>query len=79
MSQKYNGWTNFETWKVFLEVFSDWDYEEQGPVTASYVRKYVEEAFCLDALPMLVQGVVVAFLSEVDYWEIADAINEGYD
>jgi hypothetical protein len=26
----YNGWTNYATWRVNLEVFDGWDYTENG-------------------------------------------------
>jgi hypothetical protein len=26
----YNGWTNYATWRINLEVFDGWDYRENG-------------------------------------------------
>jgi len=41
---KYNGWTNYATWRVNLELFSDMDYKDyfdQFPDTEA-LEDYVE-------------------------------------
>ena len=77
-SKKYNGWTNFSTWKVNLEILSDMEFEEQ--VSADYLKDLVQEIVFEDSdINTLQSGYANAFLSEVNYYEIADAINEEFD
>ena len=39
--QKYNGWTNYETWRVNLEIFDG--YEPEQAVTAEGLEDMVED------------------------------------
>lgn len=79
----YNGWANYATWRVNLEIFDGYD-PDGTPMTAQQAEDYVSE--CLtDALRVdtgmgdIVTGWVDAFLRDVDWQEIADAINEAHD
>ena len=75
---KYNGWTNFSTWKVNLEILSDMEFEEQ--VSADYLKDLVQEIVFEDSdINTLQSGYAQAFLSDVNFYEIADAINEEFD
>ena len=38
-NQKYNGWNNYETWRVNLECFDGW----QGRLEAEEAREMIEE------------------------------------
>ena len=41
MSEKYNGWTNYATWRVNLEII---DGIEIDTITcAEYIKEYVED------------------------------------
>jgi hypothetical protein len=72
--EKYNGWTNYATWRVALEIFDETpeDWEE---ITADDCKDYAEmildngssEGFAL---------VQVVFLQDVNWQEIADHLNE---
>lgn len=79
---RYNGWSNYETWRVNLEVFDGYDPEGQWQ-TAESVETFVDE--CIYNVegsgPMagLVEGWARAFTADVDWQEIADHINEAYD
>ena len=75
-TEKYNGWTNYATWRVNLEIFdglySDIDGEK---ATAEGCKEYAEEVvseggegFALD--------YAMAFLDDVDWQSIADHLNE---
>jgi hypothetical protein len=33
MSNEYNGWTNYETWRVNLEIFDGFDMDDVLPST----------------------------------------------
>lgn len=72
---KYNGWTNYATWRVNLEIFdgATWDIE---PDMAAYdlaheLREQAEELICMDAPEGFARGYALAFLSDVNWHEIA--------
>ena len=71
----YNGWKNYETWNCSLHIMSAFD-GKTSKVSADAVEdmvcKYVGK---LDAGSLL-QDIVEAYIREVDFEEIADAINE---
>lgn len=70
---RYNGWTNYATWRVNLELF------DSGPLSYigftrdglhNQLRDYAEEVVCGEASGLVVD-YAMAFLSEVDWAEIA--------
>jgi len=81
----YNGWTNYATWRVNLECVDGLDPRDHGfkGITTEdisdvydfgeYLKGYVEE--CLFAYteikPSLVEDYARAFLSDVNWYEIA--------
>ena len=75
---KYNGWTNFETWKVALEVFDGYNPDEHLWLnTADEFQEYAEEViFQSPQSDTLVESFARAFLSEVDWHDLADTLNE---
>ena len=77
-SKKYNGWTNFSTWKVNLEILGDMEFEEQ--VSADYLKDLVEEiVFEGSDINTLQSGYAQAFLSDVNFYELSNSINEEFD
>ena len=78
--KRYNGWTNYATWRVHLEFFDGWD-ADGNPMDADNCRQTVEE-FVDDSIRQdvgagaILAGWVGAFLSDVDWREIAAAVNE---
>ena len=71
----YNGWKNYETWNCSLHIMSAFD-GETSKVSADAVEDMVcEYVGKLDAGSLL-QDIVMGYMSEVDFEEIADAINE---
>ena len=72
-TETYNGWTNYETWRVNLEFFNGGDWEGWEP---GAMREAVEEMID-DAEPFnLVIGWARAFIDAVDWNEIWRAYNE---
>ncbi len=67
----YNGWTNYATWRVNLEILSDIEFEES--VTAEDLKEIVEDCV-FRGEKNLAEDYARAFLSEVNYNEIAEAI-----
>ena len=69
----YNGWTNYETWRVNLEMF---DGEEARSGIDAYhlgqeFKAYAEEAIEQSSAPGLARDYALAFLSDVNWREIA--------
>ena len=79
---EYNGWTNYATWRINLELFSDMDYKDyfdEFPDTEAledYVEHVVFENYN-DRLG-LVEDYARAFLNNVNYREIYESIMENY-
>ena len=72
---KYNGWTNYATWRVNLECF-DGMSAEGGYVDDYYLRSVVEHLINSDSKAnSLVRDWASAFISQVNFQEIADTIN----
>ena len=78
--KKHNGWTNYATWRVNLEIIDGYDWYECEHVDADYVKELVEDAVFGSLIGNgngLVEDYANAFLSEVNYHEIAEnLINE---
>jgi hypothetical protein len=89
---KYNGWTNYATWRVNLEVFDgmDWvdvfgnpdpdltdPYECSRTVLSLALKDYAEEVV-LSGSSGLVNDYAQAFLSDVNWYEIADHMVRDY-
>jgi hypothetical protein len=77
----YNGWTNWETWKVSLELLDGLDasdlniehytqdeYYEAGQVIEEYVGELISMEYNTDGF---VSGIVRGFLSDVNWSELA--------
>ncbi len=75
-TETYNGWTNYATWRVNMEIFSGLDREEMETVTAESCREYAEMITIDEVEPYLARDYASAFLSQVNWHEIAEMINE---
>ena len=85
----YNGWTNYATWRVNLEIFDNWrlgdiaGYEDQEPETAEayelgqILKQYVEELLD-EQSPSdgIANAYAHAFIDEVNWFEIAQHMIE---
>jgi hypothetical protein len=83
---KYNGWTNYATWRVNLEMFDGVDLEYLGLTNNSdnphgayelgeFLKDYAEERMNEDApSDSLALSYAMAFLSDVNWSEIAQRI-----
>lgn len=73
----YNGWANYATWRVNLEIFDG--YEPDAFVTGEQLEEYADELLTMNADE---NGLAVqyarAFLNGVDWDEIAGHMNEAY-
>lgn len=82
----YNGWKNYATWRVNLELFDDLplehlpvhpeDFLEMDP----YERAQILKEYTLEAMEMYPDGFVkdyaLAFIYEVDFLSIAQHMGE---
>ena len=75
--EKCNGWTNYATWRVNLEILSDMEFDEQ--VSADYLKDLVEDCvfsnYEMHSGSHLVEDYARAFIAQVNFYEIAEAIN----
>ena len=73
----YNGWTNYATWRVNLEVFDGMELEElfrRKPELgdlAEWAKEYVQEILECNTKEGLALDYARAFVSDVSYWELA--------
>ena len=77
----YNGWTNYATWRINLEILGDiqWDeYEEFEMIDEDILKEYVENAVFdnYSGNMGLMEDYARAFLANVNYREILDSIFE---
>ena len=75
---KYNGWTNYATWRVNLEIFDGIEAEDMGwnrldlYNMAQAMKDYANDAIEMDAKEGLALDYARAFLSEVNWHDIAE-------
>ena len=80
---KYNGWTNYATWRINLELFSDMDVEDyfdEFP-DVDELKDYAENVIFENyhGTLGLVEDYARVFLSEVNYNEILQEMKEVYE
>ena len=71
---KYNGWTNYATWRVNLEILGDIEFEETENINVDYLKEIVEDIVFSQHEESLMSDYAHAFLSEVNYHEILESI-----
>jgi hypothetical protein len=90
----YNGWSNYATWRINLEIFDGMDldldgYFVDGEEPDAYVLKdqleeiveesvFAEHRFDERRPSSLMEDYARAFLSEVNYYEIAEHLLRDY-
>lgn len=81
----YNGWANYATWRVNLEIFdgmSPRDVTGRALPAVSELRdalqEYAEEIIDTGAVDGLAKDYALAFLSDVEWWEIANNMLDAY-
>lgn len=89
--EEHNGWTNYATWRVNLEMIDGRDWNEEGKNAFESVVMFAENIkdWCEDILEesveqtinrdnKLVLSYALAFLYDVNWYEIAEHISEDY-
>ena len=90
--EKYNGWTNYETWRTALEYvdddyYADMDFSDcddladciRDTVTEFVFNDSPDERSSQTAFESLASSLVHQFFSAVNWYEIAEHIAESYD
>ena len=79
--KKYNGWSNYATWRINLEVIDGIEFEVK--MCAATIQEIVEDVvfsqYELGNGSHLIEDYARAFVSEVNFYEIAQSINERLD
>jgi hypothetical protein len=75
-NETYNGWTNYATWRVNLEVFDGLCPDEGESFTAMGCKEYAEQVVLDDAGEGLAKDYAQAFMADVNWYEIADSLND---
>jgi len=70
---EYNGWTNYATWRVNLELFDCWEI----PLTPEGCEELaLEIIFPDEEKDGLAESYARAWLADVNWYDISEAINE---
>lgn len=86
--EDFSGWTNYATWRVNLEFVDGMDWQDDDSVydtmydLAESIKDQVEN-YINDNTPnkdnsSLITGWVTAFISEVNWYEIAESVTKSY-
>ena len=81
MSEKYNGWTNYATWRINLEILGDINSLTNN-TSADDLREIVEDCVFSGVFNNTVEkdslaaDYARAFIQQVNFYEIAQSINE---
>jgi hypothetical protein len=74
-NNRYNGWNNYETWRVNLEIFDGGNFNMAGFEMREFVEELIEDQSCEG----LARDYALAFISNVDWQEIAEHHNNEED
>jgi len=76
IDEKFNGWTNYATWRVMLEII-DPVADDLAGWSAEELKQSIIETIEAQG-ELLARDYATAFLSEVNWYEIADHLREEY-
>jgi hypothetical protein len=80
----HNGWTNYATWRIQLEIFSDFNLDDwcldmlDSVELAEWMKVHVTELLEEAAQPGLARDYALAFLSDVNWNELAQTARDDY-
>ncbi len=72
----HNGWTNYATWRVNLEIFDGYDNDDHEPVTGDELKYHAETLLDCESDGGMALDYALAFLQDVNWAEIANSIND---
>lgn len=75
-NEKYNGWTNYATWRVHLEMFDGMDSEILQGMSrydaGEFLKTHAEDTIEYSSQEGVARDWAMAFINEVNWYEIAD-------
>lgn len=83
-NEKYNGWANYATWRVHLEIFDNqysaeiFDCRKSAYDLMSELKEYVEYHIQETTKNGIGRDYALAFLSDVNWYEIAQHLISDY-
>ena len=83
-STRYNGWTNYSTWRIQLEIFDGMDLDDwcldmlDTHELAGWMKDYAGEAIEQTSTPGLARDYALAFLGDVNWHELAQTARDDY-
>lgn len=79
--ETYNGWTNYETWRVNMEMFDGRDYASKNKLDTYELGQLMQDE-ALEIIGVESTGYAydyaMAFLNQVNWYEIAGHQIENY-
>jgi hypothetical protein len=77
-NKKHNGYFNYETWRVMLEILGDIEWDADEEVTEDLLEEIVNDVVFSNSVEKdcLAADYARSFLSNVNYYELAEIINE---
>ena len=85
MAEQYNGWTNYATWRVQLEVFDglelgEWNLETlDARDLADWMREHAETHVTETSKEGFARDYALAFLAYVNWHELAENARDNYN
>jgi hypothetical protein len=84
---KYNGWTNYATWRVNLEIFDGFDPKDywsgsdrwEAYDLGDFLKGYAEELIESSSTEGLARDYALTFLSDVDWRQIASRMLDNFE
>jgi hypothetical protein len=76
-NETYNGYTNYATWRINLEILDGMQLTK--PIHASDLEDIVTNIVFNDDQDGLIADYAAAFISEVNFYELANMINDGLE
>jgi hypothetical protein len=77
-NESHNGYTNYATWRIHLEILYKYEFTE--PIEASDLEDIVAiEVFKNYDRQTLMGDYAAAFINQVNFYEIAELINNNLD
>ena len=76
---RYNGWDNYATWRVNLEIFDGWD-DIAGEITPESLKEIANEILEMGGTESSTTlDFARAFISDVNWHESAEHLNENVE
>lgn len=79
MSNKYNGWTNYETWNANLWIDNDWHLNEQiAMITADLFGSYEDLDQITNLVAHEIKSMFIEMMPDVENGFFSDVMNASF-